>query len=435
MDIDTAEPFWLYALLLTEKVANERGIVIPFDIQKEKIYQRVSRLYFEETGVVLTDQDKLYDWVQERNRFELLNALIHRLLMDLLYGNEETEYNPNKKDLFLFTNIKPLMKMAAQHAFYCYTNRGSEDETLSSISKDETLRFVREILRKINPEWENLFNKVLEDNTLIFLDEMTPEEKNKFFKDSDITEDAESFVVKINGKCIIAITKKNNIYDVSSIIHELVHYIIGIQEDRNMPRTLLEFFSIFYETYAAYSLMEYGFSKEEIEFHNRLRSRNTNELIFYTLPLFNYLIIFLEEGKITEEQMVQKEIKSIVDSLEVMPDDVKEYILTKTPEILNGRMNAYARCDSYIDTILSNPNLVFKLYPYIIGHFLSTKLFARMAEDPSCIESVLTTMRLLVEGKINTDVYDVFTLCGIDNEKEDIKRVSSALEDDDPSRK
>ncbi len=430
VDIKELQPYELYGLLKMDEVFNEHGISVPLPLSKEDIYKRVKDIYYEKTSQIMDDKNQLYAWLKENNRFMLLNDLIRNVLSELVYGTKENEYMCNKKDLFLFMNLKSLLKIIYNHTLYCYKIYHKQDTTLSKLTKDEIEYYTRNILGKISLEWLRIFDNTVKEKNVIYIDEFSDKERKEYFSKYGIDEESTNFVTKIDGKYTIFITRTFTINDVISIIHEFTHYLNYTQNNKKIPRILSEFYSIFFEKYASLSLLKYGYSRDEIDVLNTKRLDNTIILMFEYWPVVNYFINYLENGVIDKNSMIVNEKKRISKFLTTIPEDIKYSVIQNFPETLNAEKCVCERCDRCTMDLIINPDIIYNSYPYIIGHFLSSKVIDKITHDPLNADKILTTIRLLAERKIEMDTYDIFLLCGVNNEEFDIKRECKNLDDE-----
>lgn len=425
-DINELESYDLFGMLKMEKVFAESNTSFNIPFSKEAIYKRVRELYQKQTGVLEEDEDKLYKWLEKTNRFPLLSILIYHFLKNFVQGDA--------KDLFLFTNLKPLFEITLEHASSCFQNRKKSEYKLSSLSKEEIEYHAKNILSQISPEWLTAYEKLQSEGRLVYLDELSEKQKNELMAKYNFNASSTDFIAKIDDKYVIFITRRYSIYDVTSIVHEFAHYVSKNKAQGELPRILLEFYSIFYEMYATRYFLSQNYSEEEVHALYDDRISNINGLILYSLPIFDYFITFLEDGLISEEKMVQMASIKVNSVEKAVPRDVIEMIRAKMPEALDPVRMACDQCDSYLETMLLYPDLVYESYVYIIGHYLATNAFEKMSKDPSAKEELLNKIRLLAERNLDMDTYDIFTLCGIDNKKAKIQRVGEAPDSGTPKR-
>ncbi len=432
-DINKLESYDLFGMLKIEKIFKDNNIPVAIPYSNEEIYKRVKEIYEQQTGTIENDEEKLYKWLEVTNRFPMLSILIYQFLSDFVNGNTlKPEFNT--KDPFLFANLKPLFEIALDHSYYCFQNRKKSEYKLSQISKEEIEYHARNILAQISPEWLATYERLQDERRVVYLDELSEEQRKEFMAKYGLDTSLTNFITKIEGKYVIFITRKYTLYDVTSIVHEFAHYVSMSAKEEKLPRILSEFYSIFYEMYATRYFLSQNYSEEEVEALYDDRISNINDLILYSLPLFDYFIIFLEDGLISEERMIKKAEETIQLTVKAVSSDVLEMIKAKTPSALDPVRMACDKCDSYLETMLLSPDLVYESYVYIIGHYLSTNAFDKMAKNPGVRDDILNKIRLLAERKIEMDPYDIFLLCGVDNEKTKIQRVGEAPDSGTPKR-
>lgn len=364
MDLEKAK---LEELLLILEI-KRLGITTPDHFENvwtdQEIYQKIADYYLSYTGTSSQNPEKLYEWLKEKARYPLLNAL----LKTRIYGFMQV--GPIK-DNFVLNNFKSLVDIMIQ-----IFQVGAEASiyvpaTLSKLDRATAHQFVREFLMEVDPSlhWLNIYNEMLQNNKMIIFNDLNDSEQKKML---ERTHGATNICIHSEEVPFIVVTLNENIADFISIIHEFAHYIPYYHNPQaQICGTLLESSSIFYEYYALLFLEKKGYSKEEIETIHKDRLANIFELSLQIHNICNYLHKYLEIGEIKEEQELLEAANNANTALEVLPDEVKKNLFKIDAKIFNPKAAVYNRCDNCIEQMIAHPEYLYQCYPYIIGNYLA----------------------------------------------------------------
>lgn len=366
MDLEKAK---LEELLLILEI-KRLGIATPDHFENvwtdQEIYQKIADYYLSYTGTSSQNFEQLYEWLKEKARYPLLNAL----LKTRIYGFMQVGHI---KDNFVLSNFKSLVDIMMQ-----IFQVGAEASiyvpaSLSKLDRATAHQFVQEFLMEVDPslQWLNIYNEMLQNNKMIIFNDLNDSEQKKM-RERTYGDGTTNICIHSEEVPFIVVTLNENIADFISIIHEFAHYISYYHNPQaQICGTLLESSSIFYEYYALLFLEKKGYSKEEIETIRKDRLANIFELSLQINNICNYLHKYLETGEIKEEQELLEAANNTNTALEVLPDEVKKSLLKVDAEIFNPKVAVYNRCDNCIEQMIAHPEYLYQCYPYIIGNYLA----------------------------------------------------------------
>lgn len=378
------ELYELYYLVYAYAVHGEE--VVAYDM--ESVWKKICDMYFDENKNMLdiyddNDRDILFKWMQGKCRYQLLDTLI--LNMFYKFVNEENNGLDNRDEFFI--NNIDMMNEIMKHEYVNINNKiYNNDINLSAISKNKTIAIVKEILLEIdaNGEWLRIYEEALSNNRIIYLNELDSD-KEKKLKDKlglPSLKYVENTCLSI-GKSkdwYIFLKYKNDISDVTTTIHEMVHFINKHCNKGEQEEPLLrEFPSIFFELYAGKYLVKIGYDESEIERLNSGRLADTYMALNESMGFVYYLKMLIDNGKINE-------------------------YLDKNYSYLGN--NYHKNCDNCIKDLVINPYAFFEIYPYIIGNYLANKAIKNIDND----NQLLTMVKYITENLSRINVGDVFRI-------------------------
>ena len=376
---------------------------------EKEIYERIH--YFKngnsKLNIELNEEKKkkLYIWARNNTRYEFLNSLIYNFIRELL--SKDLELGKDDTDVFLVSNLIPIINIICKEIKSIVEKKENIDYSeFCCLSKEDTIKYVKEILLVIDPskEWLKMYEQILNSNKVLYYNEMSKEEVLAFYKRLGLryTKDMDNSFINIGNDTYLMLNYMGNVRDVSYTIHEIIHYInrtkIGSDE---YIHTLDEFFSIFYQLYALDYLENKGYNKKDIDSVRKYilcdnASVNEDSYLFI-LKLRHYVKMALQNGKIEEKE------------------DVSHYH--------NNEKLAHIMCDTFTNDFLMNEEYVLMKYHYLIGDYLAKYGIQKMRKG----EDILPMMKYYTEHTLEIDPYDVFTLVGIDTEKLGIKKANYSL--------
>lgn len=140
----------------------------------------------------------------------------------------------------------------------------------------------REIIKSIDAKFLEKYDQLIQSGELDFNYEIQ--------EDDNLYVSVFKYSKQLN-KGIINVNREFNYTDVTTLVHEFVHYINGVNLNVNNNRYLLtEFFSIYFEQYAINYLLERGILKTELDYTFRFQETKkiSNFINWYGLVLIAY---------------------------------------------------------------------------------------------------------------------------------------------------
>lgn len=274
-----------------------------------------------------------------------------------------------------------------------------------NVTFQEILLLAREIISKINPNYLEEFDKMLENGMLDFSYEHE-------YEDSNYT-----LIMKNNNvNHLININRDFNYSDVIVLIHEFIHYKNSHIKNSINRYLLTEFLSIYFENYAKDYLKEKGINKELIGYDDRIKNMAfmMNEMISYELIILSYE----KFGNINErtyemlnefflnidKENFEKECISILNIFERIEADYKKKTSLKD------------QSEDELAHILSDP--ISKHYRYILGTLFA--YYARLNCDMNKI--IFLNDHINDEDYVNKNLVEVLKTIDIDINDENINK-------------
>ena len=175
------------------------------------------------------------------------------------YLNEICNYlEPNHS--FLLDNIYRISIL--NDIIYDYLSQISlENETIENhLTFEDIFLLAREVVEHIDKNYLSSYDKLISSGELEF-------DYEKIDTQSWCTSKYEN---KIAVSQNIHISRKFNYNDVSTLIHEFIHYTNG-KKDTNIRDYLTEFLSIYFELYTNLYLLKKGIPNNELDYFARLK--------------------------------------------------------------------------------------------------------------------------------------------------------------------
>lgn len=323
-----------------------------------------------------TSQEKIFEWLKEKNRFPLLNYLESEQLKIL----KKYYFHSNKEEQY-----QELLEM---HKFSLLETINEESYTEEQIinypvSKEKSLLLVKEFLTEINPTltWLKEFYNLEKSDKLI---EDVNDKRVKSKKTKSLT--WQLFYTEESGWCLYT-PWRNTLEDSISLLHEFCHYI-SCKDEISYQKTiyqLSEFPSLFFETLMCEFLKKKGYPIKEVDKY--LINRKI-DISGYGLDIENYLKDF--ETMMTGEKINLDSRLSFAKTLE---DEYKYFDSTFSLE------ESYQKplidiikddVDDDIECLLLMPDIFLETYPYIIGKRYSDIMISKMKEDSSIIQKMIS---------------------------------------------
>ena len=161
----------------------------------------------------------------------------------------------------------------------------------NNLSIQDVESMARAIIEKLNKDYLESFDKLVESKELRFSD-------NERFVGSDVYSHIED-----DGKItkMVSIERKYNYSDVRILVHEFIHYTTC--ECFFINREILsEFLAIYFELHVVDNLLGQGIPMEEIDYTFRLESFKTCQM--YLSRYGPLLFVYLAKGKLDSDSYV-----------------------------------------------------------------------------------------------------------------------------------
>ena len=156
----------------------------------------------------------------------------------------------------------------------------------NTITNMEVFELAKEVVSKINPEFENDFERIVSNGELDFINTEDENEENKI----DLLVGTNFSYYSNSGAKLINVVKEYNYSDVVNLVHEFFHYE-NYDNDNDTRSFFTEFFSIYYEQFTIDYLIE-NKKVDTLEMDVNYRERNfvsiCEYLSFFSIPLICY---------------------------------------------------------------------------------------------------------------------------------------------------
>lgn len=181
-------------------------------------------------------------------------------------------------DTFLIKNLLPLTLLGSDLLALTRNYDLKSPEMHANLSYNEVYLLARQVIETIDKNYLKYYDKLIESGELDF----DYEEK---YDGSGCTHFFDT------GKNIINIHRKFNYIDVSTLVHEFMHYTNALTKEVSINRHILtEAISIYFEEYAKRNLLGKGIDQSELWLNERLylTSRCIKSFQNYNLILLAY---------------------------------------------------------------------------------------------------------------------------------------------------
>lgn len=407
----------LYYLILVDHIHNDN--LIPYDM--ELIWHKINDYYFKECNVKLdinSEKDciTLFNWLRNKTRYELLDHLMLQMVNRFINLEDVNGDTIDNRDEFFINNLDTIYDILSIQAKTIIDKINIDEKELPKLTKEETIDIVKDILMEIDPngDWVTLYEDAIRNKKILYLNEITLEDEariKRLIGIDSLKHIDNSYLQVGKNDGYLFLRYNGDIGDIPPTVHEVVHYIIRKYSNGKTEAPILrEFPSIFYELYAINYLEKLGYDREILDVINYdrlidsyLSLKDMNNMLFYLyLMLSNNKIDMENDKKLYEEMLNNAEIL------------LKESIYDKDNDYTN-------RCDQVTCDLITNPYLLFQIYPYIVGNYLADQGINKISVD----KTLFSIIKYITENLTSVSVYDVFSLLSdnldyIDN-KEKVK--------------
>lgn len=399
----------LYNILLAKNtIPKNIWPQILYSYDDNDIYRKINEYYALENNDSkdisnYEDIRILFAYARRKSRYELLSEYIKTTIAKVLY-------NGDYADLFTFNNVDQLFGDIFDEVRMYEEQFSGINGQLSKISKGKTIEIVKKILVSIDPslEWLNIYSNMIKKNRIIYINELSDNERKKLRNKYGLNEirlSDNSFIATKEDGNYLLLDYKGNIKDVINTLHEFIHYVMFLNGNFDISFMFEEFLSIFYELYAIDYLMNLGYSKMEglLIFKERIMNAISVDKESFIL---RKCALFQLNNKLIDREMFIEFIKEAINNFNII-------ILINDEEVIIGSKNAleYADtlCDILLEKLIMNPDIFEKVGRYVIGTYLALWARESMKND----DRVLDIIKNYVDNIKDINPYDVFLKMGV----------------------
>lgn len=326
-------------------------------------------------------------------------------------------------DAFLLRNILNLARLSDDYVHLTDNYNFKIYNKQNNLTFNDVYLLAREIVEGIDKNYLEYYDKLIENGILDF-------SYNHEYPVSQFLWNDEKEIRLIN------INRNFNYIDVTSLIHEFMHYMNHIDNKLSNNRYLLtEAISIYFEEYAKRYLIQKGISKEKLFLNERIMSTkrtasnfNWYSLIFLAYEKFgnidNNTYKFLNEYFLSiEKEEFEEECSK---ALELCEKEYKKYKFKYKMETEDVNLNSF---ENNLFERLSG--FVNKDYRYILGTYI-----AYYALEHSSLEKMTYLCNHINEYQYSKmDPIDVLKYANIDIYELDIEIIEKVILENKTKRK
>lgn len=377
------------------------------------VYVAVNKKYCDSIGLDINkdiDRAFLYNWLKEKVGYDLLNEIIQETI-DYL-----GEKNKNKHSFFLLENFVPLTDIIKSQINLSVREGNKNLQSLSYVPYEETEEMFIDYLKKIDPslEWLNIYLEAKKQRKIVYLDEVTEEEKRTILHvlDVDNLEESPNGSLYMGGNQLIWLTKKYTIEDFNSLLHEFIHYVVNLKNiPKNVPHVLDEMPSIFYELYSHRYLLANGFSEEEINTLRYNRMQNSLYGASLVLDVFSLLSIYVERGKVDKEYLLDCKNKQLSNMRSLLNTSSMDTLLSMNKTLSNPLMALDKEWEENVRKMVTQLYTIHMWYPYVLDTYFANESLKNSNNY------TISNMKYITENFAGLNVGDVLELMGVNIEK------------------
>lgn len=279
-----------------------------------------------------------------KEQYKKLNNYLNDLFIEL-----------EKKDFFLLDNIPKIAYLSGNFVTIVKKYQLKKNNYKENLTYNEVISLARNIIESLDSKYLNDFDNLLDSGMLEFDYE-------------SILDD--SYFLAINNQKTIDIRREFSYLDVTTLVHEYMHYT-NYKDKMSINRYLLtEFISIYFEIYGMNYLNENGISKDKLDYNDRII--NTYRSASLINSYITSLLSFQKFGNIDSENIslinhyfcdiTKEEFEEENLALLKQFDDIKKYYIQEI------------KFESEFDNVKLNCRLAkspSSNYRYLIGTLLS----------------------------------------------------------------
>ena len=380
--MNNTEAYRSYTRIFDNRFALEKNKKI--DIEKE--YEVLNTYYYDFNGTRLDinkeeDRDTLFEFANDNFRYILLNVLLSESLNVLINHNgyEEKE---------LYDNLDSIMDIIDERVKTLAPINNIELKPIKELDKDDIPSYFRRFLCTIDKtgEMAYLYDDMLINRNIIYLDTLSDVEKAKLFKKLGINKVYENFfAVDKNLEPKIFLTRNGDMLDFRKLAHEFTHYVVFAKNKdklENFSIMFREFPSSFYEIEALKFLRNVGYSNEDVTNANLHKLKYIYDIGLDLSLLNSYLKMFLSNNfKITERTDYEYRRNELYDFIEQNGEDAYAKLVSINDKYRDTESMAKSYCDIVNRSLYNSPTIFNELYPYVIANHFALKAVGQNDEE------------------------------------------------------
>lgn len=304
-----------------------------------------------------TNEEDIIIWLKETQRFTSYNYLLEITLIFL-----------KQYDLSFCNHLKDIIT-AYSKKITTYLTTTKENYKLDKMTLEEVNSTFLDFLRVINApkEWQNIYQNLLKNNKIIYV----------YNKENINISCARK---KVDGDIIITVLNDGTINTFISLVHEFMHYFT--LKDSNIPFSLHEFPSIYFEHIAAKYLISIGYNRNIVENTIQFRSENNFSIYQSLLDIMLDINDYQENGPLTIEQKIEDRKKGDEMLINVLRNaginnDLLESLISRASDIKQYEKEINAQYDSKILKFMKHGLLILNGYQYLIDSYLADILLEK----------------------------------------------------------
>lgn len=345
--------------------------------------------------------EKMFDWLNDTQRFNTYNFCLEIVL------NYLKEY-----DLTFFNNVFNIVSFVEDKIALQMENESFSDKNLdvTEFNYDNFERMILDFLNRINApdSWKEGYYKLKNENRIIFEKSSDGLDYSKYFKDVD-------------GVWKIKVTSNGTIKYFTSFVHEFMHYISlhnnsDVSIKGEIPFSLLEFSSIYYEKLAANYLIDVGYDENTVK--QIIMSRDMNNISISSFLVYILIDLF----KINRGVKISRndKINFLKDAVKTTYESRAKIDTSNSFAIPNYNFGEMVdkECDKKVMDFVKKGLFVLDGYQYLTGSYLADSLLEKPNSDDTLDKMVYVTEHL---NEYNID--KIINYFGLDETKEKSKNL------------
>lgn len=272
---------------------------------------------------------------------------------------------------------------------------------LEGMSPSEAEVALLDFLDKIHApeEWKKTYYDLKSKNDIIYEQQI------------DDIDNSESFLDKDDGRRKIRVTNNNTVETFIRLVHEFMHHISNTSTGKEIPFSLREFPSLYYERVAAIYLISIGYDENIIKAVIEDRNQKNVKLYKSLIGIMVDIIRYNNKGPITIEEKIEfikkldeevkKETRTLIGDFKEAGIDTTELEYLVAQQI-NYEEEVKNDCDARILEFTRDGLLILNGYQYLTDSCLAEKLIEK--SDSKTPEKMIYVTNHLADFTIDTAI-------------------------------